>query len=157
MWRELHETFLAPAGRMVRLLLIGEVQEEHKYGDPGFQRQLSSWGIDVLHHVSDEALSWLYENCLLTVYPSTKEGWGVPVQESLVKGRICIVSSELPVAQEVTNAALIKISPHDHYAWFEALKTWISNTQMREAFEADACRYVAPSWKQIAETFLLES
>jgi glycosyltransferase involved in cell wall biosynthesis len=153
-WRELHETYLASARPDVTLLLIGEIQEEHHYGDPAFVRELEKIGIKVLNEVSDPALTWLYENCLFTVYPSLMEGWGIPVQESLVKGKVCLASVEVPVTQEIQNAALIKLRPHDFYGWYEALRTWISSDRLRAAFEEEARRYRAPVWDDIALAFL---
>ena len=47
---------------------------------------------------TDEELSWLYQNCLFTIYPSLCEGWGLPIAESLAHGAPCIASntSSLP-------------------------------------------------------------
>jgi len=61
------------------------------------------------------------------------------------------VSSVLPVAEEISNAALIRIAPDDFYGWHEALRTWLSNAPMRAAFAERAREYVPPSWREIAE------
>ena len=47
---------------------------------------------------TDREMCWLYENCLFTLYPSHYEGWGLPVAESLARGKLCIASnsSSLP-------------------------------------------------------------
>lgn len=54
----------------------------------------------MLSHLSDEELALLYRNCLFTLYPSTYEGWGLPVTESLCYGKVALVSdsSSLPEA-----------------------------------------------------------
>lgn len=54
----------------------------------------------MLSKISDAALSVLYENCICTLYPSSYEGWGLPVTEALCYGKIPIVSniSSLPEA-----------------------------------------------------------
>src|SRR5579863_1537811 len=39
---------------------------------------------------SDEALESAYGACAFTVYPSIAEGFGLPVVESLVRGRACL-------------------------------------------------------------------
>jgi glycosyltransferase involved in cell wall biosynthesis len=153
-WRDLFETWIKPAGRPHRLVLVGEVQEEHKYGDPSFRAELRQSNIDVYTLLSDGALAHLMQRCAFTVYPSVQEGWGLPVQESLECGKICIVSASLPVAQEVNNAGLIKISPTDFYGWHEALKTWLSNPSMRRAFAARAREYRPPAWHDIARAIL---
>ena len=43
--------------------------------------------IVILNNVSDSGLSWIYEKCLFTIYPSMYEGWGLPVAESLAYGK----------------------------------------------------------------------
>lgn len=54
----------------------------------------------ILSDVSDEELQDLYRNCLFTLYPSQYEGWGLPVTESLSKGKpaLCARNSSIPEA-----------------------------------------------------------
>lgn len=54
--------------------------------------------IVILSGISDYELSYLYDKCLFTVFPSLVEGWGLPVGESLSHGKLCIASmtSSLP-------------------------------------------------------------
>ncbi|MGO4682103.1 glycosyltransferase family 4 protein [Hyphomicrobium sp. 2TAF46] len=56
--------------------------------------------IKLFSNVSDTELDVLYSTCLFTLYPSRYEGWGLPVTESLVKGKVPLVSriSSLPEA-----------------------------------------------------------
>ena len=49
--------------------------------------------IHVLHDLSDVALELLYRSCLFTAFPSTMEGWGLPVGESLTHGRPSVASN----------------------------------------------------------------
>ncbi|MDF2120189.1 glycosyltransferase family 1 protein [Roseiarcaceae bacterium H3SJ34-1] len=68
--------------------------------------------IILLEDVSDAQLAQLYENCLLTLFPSFAEGWGLPVGESLSFGKPCIAShtSSIP---EVGGDLVRYIDPHD--------------------------------------------
>lgn len=54
----------------------------------------------MLSKISDAALSVLYENCVCTLYPSSYEGWGLPVTEALCYGKVPVISniSSLPEA-----------------------------------------------------------
>jgi glycosyltransferase involved in cell wall biosynthesis len=54
----------------------------------------------MLSKISDAALAVLYENSVCTLYPSSYEGWGLPVTEALCYGKVPIVSniSSLPEA-----------------------------------------------------------
>lgn len=54
----------------------------------------------MLSGLSDADLALLYRGCLFTLYPSTFEGWGLPVTESLCHGKVPVTSdgSSLPEA-----------------------------------------------------------
>lgn len=54
----------------------------------------------MLSGVPDPDLEQLYRNCLFTLFPSSYEGWGLPVTESLSLGKVPLVSncSSLPEA-----------------------------------------------------------
>lgn len=57
-----------------------------------------------LNAVSDEELSWLFDNAMFSMYVSFYEGWGVPVAESLARGTPCItanVGSMLEIADGI--------------------------------------------------------
>ena len=131
-------------------MLVGQVQEERKYGEPSFVASLAHCGIDVHTELSDTVLARLLRECAFTAFPSLQEGWGLPVQESLMCGKLCLVSDTLPVAEEIRNPALIRIAPNDFYGWQEALRTWLENEPMRRAFAARASEYSPPGWDDIA-------
>lgn len=46
-----------------------------------------------LHNMGDEELSWLYDHCAFTVFPSFYEGWGIPIAESVARGVPCLCSN----------------------------------------------------------------
>lgn len=50
-------------------------------------------------NLSDRALREAYARCLFTVYPSLHEGWGLPVAESLVAGKLCIASNRSSIPE----------------------------------------------------------
>jgi glycosyltransferase involved in cell wall biosynthesis len=153
-WRELYESFLARHAPEVQLLLVGEVQEELMYADPEYVRSLEQLNIRILSGMDDNALDKLLARCLFTVYPSVKEGWGIPVQESLEAGKVCLVSNKVPIAEELHCAALIKLDPDDFFGWYEALKTWITNERLRKSFGAEALKCDPGSWSDAADRIL---
>lgn len=71
--------------------------------------------IILLEDVSDARLAQLYENCLLTLFPSFVEGWGLPVGESLSFGKPCIASNTSAIP-EVGGDLVRYIDPHDRDA-----------------------------------------
>lgn len=42
--------------------------------------------------LSDNEVASAYRQCLITVFPSLMEGWGLPVEESLEQGKLCVAS-----------------------------------------------------------------
>jgi len=68
--------------------------------------------IILLEDVSDTQLGQLYQNCLLTLFPSFTEGWGLPVGESLSFGKPCIASNTSSIP-EVGGDLVRYIDPYD--------------------------------------------
>lgn len=65
-----------------------------------------------LSGISDDALKRLYRDCLFTVFPSFYEGWGLPVAESLLFGKLC-VSSNTTSMPEVGGDWVVYVDPHN--------------------------------------------
>ncbi len=49
--------------------------------------------IVLISNVSDAQLRQAYRSCLFTIFPSLCEGWGLPIAESLVQGKLCVASN----------------------------------------------------------------
>ncbi|WCT74847.1 glycosyltransferase family 1 protein [Sphingomonas naphthae] len=56
--------------------------------------------VTLLQQLSDEELASLYDGCLFVLYPSSYEGWGLPVTEALCYGKVPLTAnnSSLPEA-----------------------------------------------------------
>lgn len=65
-----------------------------------------------LTEIGDAMLARLYRDCLFTVFPSLYEGWGLPVAESLLFGKLCVCSntSSMP---EVGGEWAVYLDPHN--------------------------------------------
>jgi glycosyltransferase involved in cell wall biosynthesis len=59
--------------------------------------------ITLLENIGDEQLEWYFDHCIATIFPSMSEGWGLPVAESLARGRLCLASnaSSIPEISEM--------------------------------------------------------
>jgi len=104
--------------------------------------------------ISDNELRWLYEKCTAVAYPSIVEGFGLPVFESAVF-RKPIVTSDIPVFDEIPHPLRTKVNPYDTAGWKVALQnvgtksmpdggwqeleipTWIDNVNKMIAFMSD--------------------
>jgi glycosyltransferase involved in cell wall biosynthesis len=49
--------------------------------------------------LTDAELRQAYQSCLFTVFPSLSEGWGLPVAESLVRGKFCVASNATSIPE----------------------------------------------------------
>ena len=69
--------------------------------DPQLKRDIIFTG-----PVNEDELDLLYANCKLFVFPSTKEGFGLPVLEAMAFGCPCIVSNSTTLPELVGDSAL---------------------------------------------------
>ncbi len=101
---------LKPANDL-KLVLVGSGDPKHVAvsGDAARKHAVED-RVVFLHDVADERLSNLYRECSLFVYPSTYEGFGLPVLEALAHGApvACSHSSSLP---EVAGEAAVYFNP----------------------------------------------
>ena len=124
-----------------------------------FMRQLEASNglggrIVVLHGVTDIELDLLYRNCLLTMFPSFVEGWGLPVGESLAHGKICLASAAGGIPE--TGGSLIDyIDPYNVRDGLEKLLRYLEDPERRQAREREIALHFDPrTWKETTHTFL---
>jgi glycosyltransferase involved in cell wall biosynthesis len=120
-WKRLQKDFGAQTPKLVCVGRVGWHMED-------FQRLLKvSGNIDGcfihLSDISDSDLDLFYRDCLFTVFPSLYEGWGLPITESLMFGKICVASNVTSMPEAGGDWA-IYIDPYnvnDGYAKIAAL------------------------------------
>jgi glycosyltransferase involved in cell wall biosynthesis len=104
--------------------------------------------------VADEDLVQWYNAAECFVYPSSFEGWGMPITEAMACGTPVIVSdvSSLP---EAAGDAGLRVAPHDVAAWTDALGMAASDAGWRrEAGERGRLRAQGFTWRQTGERTL---
>jgi glycosyltransferase involved in cell wall biosynthesis len=112
--------------------------------------------IRVMHDLSDADLQSLYQNCLFTVFPSFCEGWGLPVGESLVMGKICIASQTTSLP-EVGKEFAISIDPDNVSDGLQTIERYIFDDALRTKTENDLRKRFRPrGWQEVAATFVDE-
>jgi glycosyltransferase involved in cell wall biosynthesis/Tfp pilus assembly protein PilF len=130
-------------------------------GNPGWQfeaimRRLHASAslqsrVCVLSNLSDKALGVLYRHCLFTLYPSSHEGWGLPVTESLCHGKVPLIAraSSLP---EAGGDLAEYFDPACEKDFRDKLIRLIDDAAYRRGREAMIARCAAlRDWAQIAD------
>lgn len=104
-----------------------------------------------IHDASDADLEWLYANCLFTVYPSLYEGWGLPVTESLARGKfsICSNTTSLP---EAGGVFADYFDPHDIGSIVRTISLYLSDRSLLAQKELQVKEaYTIRTWDNYAE------
>jgi glycosyltransferase involved in cell wall biosynthesis len=103
--------------------VLGEVDRLGKRGRP------LKW----LRHVNDHALHAAYRDCSFTVYPSLREGFGLPILESLWHGRPCVCGKEGAIAEAARGGGCLAVTCGDTESLAGGLRELLTN-------EAAYCR-----------------
>jgi len=108
----------------------------------------------ILTDISDAELEALYGACLFTAFPSRTEGWGLPVGESLARGRLCVASDRgsLP---EVGGEFALYIDPDDPAAAAALFRRLVEEPDWRASLEARIRDGFTPrAWPEVAESII---
>ncbi len=111
---------------------------------------LTKGKIRILHSVTDGELNALYQHCLLTVYPSLYEGWGLPVAEALMFGKAVITSGRgsLP---EVGGNLVDYVDPWDVRGWAEIIEKYSNRPDIVAEKERQIRQsYIPSKWSDSA-------
>lgn len=107
--------------------------------------------VTILNNVPDGDLANLYKHCLLTVFPSLYEGWGLPVAESLAAGKFCLASSAASIP-EIGGKLIEYVDPWDVSQWADRLEWYVTNpTELKAREDAISLSYVPTSWSATAQ------
>jgi glycosyltransferase involved in cell wall biosynthesis len=112
--------------------------------------------IRLVPDLSDDALDEVYRRCLLTVYPSLVEGWGLPLAESLSHGKLCVASDRgsLP---EVAGELVDYFDPADEAGALARIERAIFDAAYRQARERRIrAEYRPASWADCVRVLLRE-
>lgn len=105
-------------------------------------------------YVTDDDLPALYSSCLLFLYPSIYEGFGLPPLEAMACGAP-VITSRTAALMETTGGAAHLVDPQDHHALAQAILELTKNQNARERLTADGLKHAARfSWEQTARTTL---
>ena len=114
-------------------------------------RPLEAAGIRLLGYVPDDELARLYRGAAAFAYPSSFEGFGIPIVEALASGTLAVVSSH-PSLDEASGDAALRADPEDPRAFAASLEWALeAGSQVRERGLAHAARF---TWRACGEAVL---
>jgi glycosyltransferase involved in cell wall biosynthesis len=104
--------FLRDAGHTYHLLIVGNDSGERAKLEAHIDACGLKGSVTLASGLSDMEVSCAYALCDLFVFPSTYEGFGIPILEAMVAGRPMALS-DLPVFREITEGRSVYFSPSD--------------------------------------------
>ena len=145
LWRRLREDEVAGLPLLVIVGARGQGSEA-LLGEIGAD-PLTRPVIRILDDAGDDELAWLYANCCWTLYPSFYEGWGLPLSESLMYGKLCLASNAASLPEAGQGLAR-HLDPQDFDAWHRAIADLLAAPEQLAAIEAGIRRdYRVTDWR----------
>jgi len=108
--------------------------------------------IMLLDGIDDWQLDWYYDHCIATLYPSLYEGWGLPVAESLARGKLCLASNATSIP-EISDAPVF-FDPEDPEALAWLIKQTVTDQSWREDATMAASSFTPTTWETTAKEIL---
>lgn len=120
-------------------------QIEAAIADPGLQQDVTLTG-----WIETEALLDLYRKAAFFVYPSTFEGFGMPVLEALAAG-VPVISSRIPPLVSIAGEAALYFNPADEEGLLAAMIQLASEAELRSRLVHDGLKRAADqTWESTA-------
>jgi len=100
--------------------------------------------------VGDDALDAAYAACAFTVYPSLREGFGLPVLESLARGKPCLCSGRGALGESTRAGGGVALENVDAPTLAGAIERLLANPEELAALVAAARKRRFKSWTDYA-------
>ncbi len=115
---------------------------------------LSDRQLFYLPNCGDDELEALYHRCAFTILPSIFEGFGLPLVESMGRGKPC-VCSDIPVFRETAGRFGVYFNPGDPRSLVSQIETLYSDPdRLASLTRLIGSAYSPPSWKECAHMVL---
>lgn len=99
------------------------------------KRLISEMGLDnnisFLTNLSDDEVRCAYSNCSLLAFPSSYEGFGIPILEAMAAGKPMVLS-DLAIFREITQDQSLYFDEKNVEAMADAIEIGLSSQQVRD-------------------------
>jgi glycosyltransferase involved in cell wall biosynthesis len=143
-------------GRAFQLRLVGLAHPQTGAAALARIRELASRGRP-LHYdgpITDVALDAAYAACSFTVYPSLCEGFGLPVIESVARGKPCICSAGGALGESARGGGCLALSHVDAPSLAAAIERLLQNPLEVAALASAARARKMRTWSEYAADLL---
>jgi len=107
-------------------------------------------------HVDDDSLHRAYRECLFTVYPSVREGFGLPILESLWHGRPCVCGHNGALGEVAKGGGCWLVNQQDPSSLADGMRQLLTDEQTYSRLCEEARRRTFRSWENYADVLLDE-
>ena len=121
---------LRDQGRSCSLLIIGNDRGERKAIEEKINAMNLAGCVKILSGLSDFEVRCIYKLCTLFVFPSSYEGFGIPILEAMAAGRPMVLS-DIPVFREITESRGVYFPHDDTEAMASAMEKVLSSSSDR--------------------------
>jgi len=109
-----------------------------------------------LRHISDQALHQAYHDCSFTVYPSVREGFGLPILESLWHGRPCVCGANGALGEVSAGGGCLTVTCADTNAVADGMRQLLTDRALYDRLFAEARQRRFRSWDDYTNALLHE-
>lgn len=144
----LAEAFNKLEDKSVKLHIIG--MRFKAFNTPDLQKLVGD-NIHLPGYIDDNELQGMYQNALLSIYPSLYEGFGLPPLESMTYGCPAI-NSDIPALREVSEEAALYVNPYDVDDIANGISLLLKDNALRQELKAKGLEQIKKySWEKSAK------
>ncbi len=141
------------------LVIAGKYDKESRYYQ-SLQKYIIENNLEskvhFLGHITDNQLSWLYQNATALVSPSFVEGFGLPLLEAFLC-RLPVITSRDSCQSEITGDAALLVNPYEFQEIGDAMSTLLAQPERRAILiEKGLKRAKNFSWPKTAQSLFQE-
>ena len=104
-----------------------------------------------LQHIDQDTLESKYSECLFTVYPSLYEGFGLPILESLIRGKPCICGKNGALGEVSSGGGCLTLDDQsDVKELLDGIRALLTNAPLRKKLHKETQQRNYGNWKNYA-------
>jgi FkbM family methyltransferase len=127
-----------------QLYVVGLIREDYKEIFEKVTRKNNN--IKTFYNASDDEIAEYYEQCDFTVFPSTEEGYGLPILESLWNYKPCLCASFGAMGEIAEHGGCVTVDTTDLNLLFEGLERLINEPNLRELKKSEILTRSFNTW-----------